>query len=173
MGLPLPSPRTWTVGETETGSYLNSVRDGLNFLLNPPHFKGSITAATALSTGTNIAFPAIEDNYGGWDATNHWWVAPSNVSSALYLVAVQFKWNTGPGFAPSIQVTGGASGTTALLYSPNASGTGAFQGVQTCGFVRVAAGDKVGVQISGAGFTTIADSGGPDNNFFNIGFYSA
>lgn len=172
-GLPLPIPRTFTVAEVETAAYLNSVRDGLNFLLNPPHFKGSITTATALTTGTNIAFPVVEDTYGGWDATNHWWVAPSNVSSGLYLVTVQFKWNSGPGSNPSIQVKGGASGTSALLYSPNASGIGGFQGMQVCGFVRAAAGDKVGVQISGAGFTTIADSGSPDNNFFSIGFYSA
>lgn len=169
--LNMPIPRNYVPGETEAGAFFNSTRDALNALLAPPHFKGSITAATALATGANIAYPSIEDNYGGWNATNHYWVVPPTWGG-LYMVQIQFKWgSTGPASAPSIKVLGGPANATALLTSPNAPSTASFQGLDTGHFIRLSAGDQVSVQLMGAGFTTQSDSPA-DNNFFDLGFYS-
>lgn len=67
--LPVPSPRTFTVGETEVGSYLNSLRDALNFLLSPPAATlVQVTTVTALGTGswTAVGFDSSTfDSYGG------------------------------------------------------------------------------------------------------------
>jgi len=67
--LPVPSPRTFTTGETETGAYLNSFRDALNFLLNPPAATlVQVAALTSLTSGTwgAIGFDSSTfDNYGG------------------------------------------------------------------------------------------------------------
>lgn len=169
--LNMPIPRNFAPGETEAGAFFNGIRDALNALLNPPHFKGSITAATALATGANIAFPSVEDNYSGLDATNHWWKVPPTWGG-LYTVSVQFKWgSTGPTSAPAIKVLGGASNATGLLTSPNAPSLSSFQGISTFHFIRVNAGDEISVQLVGAGFTTQSDPPA-DNNFFDIGFYS-
>jgi hypothetical protein len=68
MGLAVPIPRTFTVGETETGAYFNALRDAVNFLLNPPDFKGRQatlqTTVTATWTPMNLDLTVI-DTYGG------------------------------------------------------------------------------------------------------------
>jgi hypothetical protein len=162
----VPTPRTFSPSEIQTGAYLNSVRDWANFLLDPPHFKGSITAGTTLGTGTNIAYPSIEDNYGGWDATNHWYTVPAGCPG-LYLVNIQFKWNTAPAALPTIIAM--KTGVSAMV-SANASATTAATGVQMTGMLRVAAGDQIAVRLNNAGFTTLADTG--DNNYLNFAFYA-
>lgn len=163
--LPAPSPRTFAPGEVETGAFFNSVRDALNFLLNVPHFKGSITTATALTTATNIAFPSVEDNYSAWNATNHNWVVPV---AGLYWAQVQFKWSaTVPSTNPNIKILGGAAGTTSELFSPNAPSIASFQGMSVGGFVRAAVGDLLAVQLGSSGFTTQSDTPA-DNNFFEL-----
>lgn len=68
VNLPVPSPRTFVVGETETGSYFNSLRDALNFLLNPPAatLVQIATASLTTATWTAIGFDSSTfDNYGG------------------------------------------------------------------------------------------------------------
>lgn len=167
----LPVPRTFSVSEVQAGAYLNSVRDWANFLLDPPHFKGSITTATLLATGANIAYPAIEDNYAGWNATNHYYVVPAGCGG-LYIATIQFKWNgSAPASAPNTKVLGGAANATSELVSPNAPNTAGFNGLQLDGFVRCNAGDQISVQLGGAGFTTQSDSPA-DNNFFEFYFYA-
>lgn len=167
----LPTPRNFGVNEFENAAYLNSVRDALNFLLDPPHFKGSVTTGTLLATSANIAYPSVEDNYGGWNPTNHYYVVPAGCGG-LYIASVQFKWNgTPPASAPSTRVLGGASNATLEIVSPNAPNTAAFNGLQLDGFVRCSAGDQISVQIAGAGFTTQSDSPA-DNNFFEFYFYA-
>ena len=66
--LAVPTPRTFTVGETEVGSYLNSLRDALNFLLNVPF---AVLTQSATQTVTNATWTALTfdqstvDSYGG------------------------------------------------------------------------------------------------------------
>lgn len=169
MGLAEPSPATWSVNGIPTAAGMNAIRDFMNFYLNKPAFKGSITTGTTLATATNIAYPVVEDGYGGWDSTNHRWVVPSGCGG-LYLAAVQFKWGSGvPSSAPSIKVYGGAANGTLLATSPNAPALTAFMGVGLIACpLRLSAGDEISVQIAGAGFTTQNDSA--DNNFFYLGF---
>lgn len=70
---PVPSPRTFNVAEYETAAYLNSVRDALNFLLNPPAATlVQVTTATTLGTGAWTAIgmdSSTFDNYGGHSNT--------------------------------------------------------------------------------------------------------
>lgn len=66
--LPVPSPRTFTVSEVETGSYLNSLRDALNFLVNVP---AAFLTQSAVQSLTSSAWTALTfdqsvfDSYGG------------------------------------------------------------------------------------------------------------
>lgn len=134
----------------------------VNFLLNPPRLKASILAATALSTGSNIAYSTItEDSYGGWNATSHFWVVPV---AGLYKASLQFKWNgTPPGSPPAANIL--KNGSNALV-SANASSTATFAGLSSSGFVRANAGDTIAVQLANAGFTTQVDTA--DNNFLTL-----
>jgi len=168
-GLAEPTPATAAVQQVMTAGGMNAIRDALNFTLNPPHFRGSITAATALTIATNVPYPSVEDNYAGWNAANHYWVVPAGCGG-LYQVFIQFKWNGAPASAPSCKILGGAANATPLRWSPNASAFGALMGISLSGFIRVAAGDQISVQLLGAGFTTQADPA--DNNYFDLGFYS-
>lgn len=66
--LPVPSPRTFTVGETETASYLNSLRDALTFLVNVPaaYVTQSATQNLTSSTWTALSYDqSVFDSYGG------------------------------------------------------------------------------------------------------------
>lgn len=72
--LAVPSPRTFNVQEVEVASYLNSVRDALNFLLNPPLASLYQVATTSLSAGTWTALgfdSATVDTYGGHSGTTN------------------------------------------------------------------------------------------------------
>lgn len=133
---------------------------------NPPRFRGSILTATALSTGANINFSTVsEDTYSGWNSGSHYWAVPQ---AGLYVATVQFKWgSSAPAGPPSIAVSGGASGTTGLLRSPNAPSISTFCGLSISGFFRCAVGDQVNVQLLGAGFTTQSDAP-EDNNYIHL-----
>lgn len=68
MVLPVPSPRTWSVAEVETASFLNSIRDALAFLTSPPIATVYQTAAQSLSSGTPapVSYDSTAvDTYGG------------------------------------------------------------------------------------------------------------
>jgi len=71
--LPVPTPRTYVVGETETGAYFNATRDALNYLVNPPictviqtvqQTFGSVNTPVALAFDTTVV-----DTYGGHSNT--------------------------------------------------------------------------------------------------------
>ncbi len=68
-GLAVPNPRTWTVGDLDSAGLLNAnIRDGLNFLLNPPLWQGYQNAAQSCTTGTvtSITWDTnVVDTYGG------------------------------------------------------------------------------------------------------------
>lgn len=88
MPLPVPVPRTFSVNEVQVPAYLNSIRDALNFLVNPPI--GAFTQGTTqtLSSGwTVLTFDQTTvDTYGGHSNT----VNPSRYTAQVvgwYVVA--------------------------------------------------------------------------------------
>lgn len=165
-----PIPRTFGPGETETGAFMNAARDALNALLNPPHFKGVLAASTAITSGTNIAWPSTEDNYAAWDSTNHWWVVPPTWGG-LYIANIQFKWGSPlPATNVVIGIVGGAAGTTGLVHTPAPPAVVTNGGMTLTAFVRANAGDKIGIQSLNSGFTSSADT--TESMFFEFGFYS-
>ena len=87
--LPVPTQRTWTVGETVTDAWLNSqVRDAITFMLSPPVMIAKVYGPSALPNGQwhplNIASNVQLDTYNG--------VAPysatSNPNSSKYIAPV-------------------------------------------------------------------------------------
>lgn len=66
--LPVPIPRTFSVSEVQTGAYLNSLRDALNFLVNVP---ACFVTQSATQSLTSSAWGALNfdqtvfDSYGG------------------------------------------------------------------------------------------------------------
>jgi hypothetical protein len=71
--LPVPTPRTWSVGDLADATMLNTeIRDVANFLLNPPIFVGRQSVAQSMPTSAYAAITLdVEevDSYGG-HATN-------------------------------------------------------------------------------------------------------
>jgi hypothetical protein len=66
--LPVPSPRTFSVQETEVAAYMNAIRDALNFLLNKPiaQLVQNTIQSIANSTVTPVTFDgSVTDSYGG------------------------------------------------------------------------------------------------------------
>ena len=67
--LPVPTPRTFVVGETETGAYFNAIRDALNFLINIPIatvYQASSQTLGGSGATVMITFDSTAvDSYGG------------------------------------------------------------------------------------------------------------
>ena len=165
-----PSPATANVQQVMTAAAMNAIRDQITFLASPPHFKGVLGTGVAVAAATNIAWTATEDNYSGWDSTNHWWVVPAGCAG-LYQAVAQFKWgSTTPTANQVIGLTGGAAGTTAIAHSPDPAAIIANGGNQFMDYIRVNAGDKIGVQSLNSGFTSSTDA--VESFFFNFTFYS-
>lgn len=64
---PVPVPRTFGVSEFEASAYLNSVRDALNFLLNPPiaQLIQNTVQSIPNSTITPVSYDgSVVDTYG-------------------------------------------------------------------------------------------------------------
>lgn len=170
VNLQEPVPATAAVQQVMTAGGMNAIRDALNFLRNPPHFKGVLGSGAVIAAGTNIAWPSVEDNYAGWDSTNHWWVVPSGCDG-LYIATVQVKWGTTlPAANIVLGLFGGAAGTTALAHSPAPEALANNAGLDLTHFIRVSAGDKIGVQVLNGGVTASTDT--VDSTYFDLGFYS-
>lgn len=75
MTLPVPSEMTATVGATLTSAEWNSnVRDGINFLANPPVFVGYQTSAQSIAASTRTAVgldSEVTDTYSGHSNTTN------------------------------------------------------------------------------------------------------
>ncbi|HZP55027.1 hypothetical protein [Actinocrinis sp.] len=72
--LPVPVPRTFTVGEVETGAYLNSLRDALNFLINVPIVTAGQASVQSIpnTTWTSLTLDTtVVDSYGGHSNTTN------------------------------------------------------------------------------------------------------
>lgn len=163
MVLPVPSPRTFGVNEVENASYLNSVRDALLFLLNPPILVVKQANAQTLTTGVWTAInqdATTVDSYG----------MHSNVTNNTRGTAIVSGWYRADGvvaFAASATGTRGArlavNGTvvqgTAQFGPPTAAGSLAVAAEGTLLFLN--AGDYVelqGVQNSGGNLNTLVAS---------------
>lgn len=166
-----PNPAaTWSVGLPPTAAGMNALRDAFTAAFSPAHFKGTLGTGVAITAATNINWTAAEDNYSGWDSSNHWWVVPSGWGG-LYEVVIQFKWGSStPAANVVVGLLGGAGGSTALAHSPDAAAIVANGGLTLVDFVRVSAGDKIGVQSINSGFTSSTDA--TESMFFNFNFYS-
>jgi len=169
-GLPAPTIATDFVQQVMTAGGLNAFGQALSFFANPPHFKGLLGTGVATAVATNLALSSTEDNYSGWDATNHWWVVPAGCAG-LYLANFQVKWGTTQPVANIVlAILGGASGTTVLAHSPAPAALANNSGLSLSHWIRVAAGDKIGFQTANGGFTSSADT--VDSTFADLGFYS-
>lgn len=119
--LQVPTMRTWTVGEYETGAFFNSnVRDTGNFLLNVPgaFLTQNATQSIANSTWTAISFDqSVFDSYGGH----------SNVTNNTRYTAVVSGWYIVFG---CVSYAGNATGNRGTAVAKNGT---RVQGA--CGFV--------------------------------------
>jgi len=159
----VPSPRTFGVSEIETAGNLNSVRDGLTFLLNPPLVRVNQNTVQTLTTAvwTSINQDATTvDSYGMHSNV-------TNNSRATAIVAGWYWVSGAVAFAASATGTRGArlavNGTaiqgTAQFVPPTAAGSLAIAAVSVPLFLNV--GDYVevqGVQNSGGNLNTLAAS---------------
>lgn len=145
--LPVPIPRTFTVGEIEVGAYFNALRDALNFLLNPPEtvlFQTTIQAV-GTSAWSAISFDtSTQDTYG----------AHSNTTNNTRMTAQVAGWcQVGGTFAIAANGTGGRQSAvakngvqipTSLFGVPASSLINEI--VQSATVVQLAVGDYVEVQ---------------------------
>jgi hypothetical protein len=163
MVLPVPSPRTFGVGEFEAGGYLNSVRDALLFLLNPP--KAVLTQSTVQSLSSNVAAAltldaTTVDSYGGHSNTtnNSRYTA---IVAGWYRVEPQGAWAASATGDRGIQVyKNGTAVATDWNVAPSSGATYA-PGRKVGGLVFLNAGDYVegwAIQNSGGALNTFSNS---------------
>lgn len=158
--LPVPAERTWSVNDIVGGALLNSnLRDGINFLLNPPTAQVSQTATQSLAntTFTPISFDVnILDTYGGHSTTVNNTRYTAQVAG-IYQVSgiVTFASNSTGDRAAEIGKNG-----SGISYSTTGfrASTGTVTGVPVPGIlITLAVGDYVeilGWQSSGGALST-------------------
>lgn len=99
--LPVPVPRTFTVSEVESAAFLNSIRDALNFLLNPPQATVYQSAAQSFTSGsgtTALTFDStITDTYGGHSNTTNNTRYTAQVAGTYLLLGTVAWTNTSGG----------------------------------------------------------------------------
>lgn len=159
--LPVPIPRTFSVSETEAAAYLNSLRDAINFLLNPPEavVYGSAVQSLAHNTVTALTFDATQfDSYGMHSNSVNNTRCTAQVAGT-YLAICTYA---------SAGVTGGgrnvqpAKNGVAVPYSAGNfdASIANFHIVQAAALITMSAGDYVeawGLQNSGAALNTVAN----------------
>ena len=146
MTLPVPSQRTWSVGDIVTAAMMNAnVRDAVNFLAQPPLFVGyqanaqslPATAWTAISLDSSLA-----DTYSGHSnaVNNSRYTAAVTGYYFVFGMVAYASNSTGARFA-AIYANGAPT-----TYGP-ASSQGAVSGYQTLSYalalVPLAAGGYV------------------------------
>lgn len=117
--LPVPVPRTFSPSETETAAYLNSVRDALLFLLNPPLLE---TTQAAAQTLTNGVWAAIAQDATGTDTYG----MHSNVTNNTRATAQVAGWYWPSGAVAFASNTAGARGARFAKNGTAVAGTAAF-----------------------------------------------
>lgn len=175
--LPVPAPRTFSVSETETGSYLNSLRDALNFLLSPPSATlVQITATTSLTSGawTPIGMDSSTfDNYGGHsNSTNNSRYTVQAAGKYLVGGALSIANNSSGSRAAKIMKNGAVVQGPYTLGPPSSARP---TSVPTAGFIiPCAVGDYLelaGFQDSGGSLSTVITS--DQSSFFTVLFVSS
>jgi hypothetical protein len=127
-----PSPRTFGVNEVQVASYLNSVRDALLFLSNPPICNAVQATSQNLGTGAWTALSldsTAVDTYGMHSNTTN----PSrcvsqaagyySVTNAVCVATNATGWRGVRTEKNGSQITGGASEVPAVGTGPTAIGS--------------------------------------------------
>lgn len=159
--LPVPSPRTFQVSETETAAYLNSVRDGLNFLLNPPDLILTQSSAQTYTTGASamVAFNATTiDTYGGHSNVTNNTRYTAQVAGTYWFKGNPLWVSNGSGGRTCSLFKNGVQVPTSFVVYPAASTSYAAMGIECSSMVVMAVGDYV--ELSAA-----QDSGGNLNSY--------
>lgn len=146
--LQVPSPRTFAVQEFETAAFLNSVRDALTFLLNPP--RARLTQATTATSVPGSAFTSIGmdntviDTYVGHSNTTNNSRYTAQVAGRYRVFGVN-AWAANTSNVRLIRETVTGTGVPGSLTSMNAtSALSAVQCTESTVFMNV--GDYVEVQ---------------------------
>lgn len=157
--LPVPSPRTFGVGEFETGSYLNSVRDGLSFLVSPPFAVAYQITTQSIATATPTALAldgTLVDPYGSHStSSNNSRITAQVAGSCLVKAGVVWAANNTGNRGLQIYKNG-----VAWPYSWQvnlAAGTFNDAGIETMAIVTLTAGDYIEAwaqQTSGGALST-------------------
>ena len=167
----VPSPRTWAVGELLTAAKLNTdLRDGINFLLNPPRALITDPTPTSISgsTMTTLSWGSEEyDNDGGHSTSSN--TSRYTVQTAgRYEYLANINWTqTGAG---NREVYVRKNGTTDLriAYTNNPS-TGTWTSTIQChGDSLLVAGDYLEVRLFQNTVNTASVSNGADRTFFKV-----
>lgn len=161
MTLPVPSQRTWAVGDIVTAAEMNAnVRDAVNFLANPPVFLGKQTVGQAIATSTNVNVTLdteVVDTYSGHSTTTNTDRYTAQVAGYyLCIGSINYPTNATGRRANQFEVNGTVVQTAEVAVNPNA-GTGDLNVALL--FLNV--GDWVGMvafQSSGASLTLTTSS---------------
>lgn len=152
--LAVPSPRTWSVGEIETGSNFNaSVRDATTFLLNPPICNAIQATAQTVSTGlwTQLTLDStVVDSYGGHSNTTNNSRYTAQVAG-WYLVTAASCWASNSTGWRGIRIL--KNGTTAVAGSGTEVAANS-SGVTAIGTPSVILYLSVGDYVEGEGYQT-------------------
>lgn len=158
--LPVPIPRTFSVSETETGAYLNSLRDTVNFLLNPPEavVYGNAVQSLANATVTALACDStILDTYTGHsNSTNN--TRYTAQVAGTYLVIVTYASAPNAAGGRNVQPAKNGAAIAYAMTDVDVS-QGNFHVTQATALVQMAVGDYVeawAFQNSGGALNTIA-----------------
>jgi hypothetical protein len=108
-----PVPRTWVSGEFVVSSFMNGLRDALNYLLSPPRVKTFRSADKSTSSGVDTLYDMDSESY---DSNN----AHSNVTNNSRLVAPETglchiigvaRWAANASGSRQLQVRSNAAGS--------------------------------------------------------------
>lgn len=158
--LPVPSPRSFAVSEVEAAGYLNSVRDALNFLLNPPlALLYQTVAQTVGSGGTGVLAldSTVADTYGGHsNVTNN--SRYTAIVAGWYFVKGGVVWAVNATANRIIQITKNGVAVPQSWVAVLATTAVNAPGEETTALVFLNAGDYVEISIS-------QNSGGNLNTF--------
>lgn len=143
--LPVPSPRTFTVGEIETGAYFNSTRDALTFLLNTPLAILNQATPQSIGSGTPAALAfdgTFLDTYGGHSnsTNNSRYVAQV---PGWYFVKAGVVWAVNSVNNRGLQLFKNGVAYTYSWQVALAAGTFNDPGIETSALVQLNAGDYV------------------------------
>lgn len=172
--LPVPSPRTFGVNEIETGGFLNSLRDALLFLLNPPMAVVYQTTVQSLTSGVAAAVSfdtTTVDTYGMHsNSTNN--SRATAVVAGWYLITATIQYaNTSAAHNRNVTINKNGVQVPQFGVAGLSGDTGVFPMVSAGAWVFLNAGDYVEV-------IAYQDSGGAVNTHtlgssLSIGWYHA